>query len=170
MEKNMSVNKVILVGNLGRDPELRKTQNTQMSVCNLNIATSEKRKDQSGQWVEQTEWHRVVAFGSTAENCSKYLKKGKQIYVEGRITTRKWTDTEGKERYTTEVIANTIQFLGGRDGAGAGGGGGADADYGNMGVAQGGDYGSFGGGSASTSNTGSNSGAEVTFDDDDIPF
>lgn len=164
----MSVNKVILVGNLGKDPELRKTQNAQMPVCTMSIATSDRRKDQSGQWVDQTEWHRVVAFGSTAENCSKYLKKGRQIYIEGKLSTRKWTDQEGKERYTTEVIANTIQFLGGRDAAGGHNTG--EGEYG-MAVGHGGDYGSFGGSSGSFGGGGnSGSGAEVTFDDDDIPF
>lgn len=170
----MSVNKVILVGNLGKDPELRKTQNAQMPVCTMSIATSDRRKDQSGQWVDQTEWHRVVAFGSTAENCSKYLKKGRQIYIEGKLSTRKWTDQEGKERYMTEVIANTIQFLsGGRDAAGAGSG---EGEYGSMAVGQGSDFGSFGGGSGSfgggsgSSSSSSGGGAEVTFDDDDIPF
>jgi single-strand DNA-binding protein len=164
----MSVNKVILVGNLGRDPELRKTQNAQMPVCNLSIATSDRRKDQNGQWVDQTEWHRVVAFGSTAENCSKYLKKGRQIYIEGKLSTRKWTDQEGKERYMTEVIANTIQFLGGRDAGGASAG---EGEYRSTAVGNGGDYGSFGGGSGSFGgSSGGSSGAEVTFDDDDIPF
>lgn len=163
----MSVNKVILVGNLGKDPELRKTQNAQMPVCTMSIATSDRRKDQNGQWVDQTEWHRVVAFGSTAENCSKYLKKGRQIYIEGKLSTRKWTDQEGKERYMTEVIANTIQFLGGRDAAGSNAG---EGEYGSMAVGHGGDYGSFGGASSSFGGGNSGSGAEVTFDDDDIPF
>lgn len=107
----MSVNKVILVGNLGRDPEVKYTQK-QMAICNLNIATTEKVKDASGNWGDHTEWHRVVTFGKTAENCSNYLAKGRQIYVEGRLRTNKWQDKNGVDKYTTEVIADKIQFLG----------------------------------------------------------
>ena len=112
----MAINKVILVGNLGHDPELRYTGN-QTPVCNFRIATSDRRKDQSGNWVDHTEWHSVVAFGKTAENCSQYLSKGRQVYIEGRLQTRKWQDKEGKDRYSTEIIANTVQFLGGGKGA-----------------------------------------------------
>ena len=110
----MGINKVILVGNLGKDPELRMT-NSQMQVATFSIATSEKRKE-AGNWVDKVEWHNVVTFGSTAENCAKFLKKGRQVYIEGRIQSRKWQDKEGKDRYTTEIIANTVQFLGGGGG------------------------------------------------------
>ncbi|MCB0311616.1 MAG: single-stranded DNA-binding protein [Bdellovibrionales bacterium] len=109
----MGVNKVILLGNLGRDPELRYTNN-QMAICRLTVATGERRKDASGNWTEHTEWHNVVTFGKTAENCSNFLKKGRQVFVEGRIQTRKWQDKEGKDRYSTEVVASAVQFIGGR--------------------------------------------------------
>ena len=108
----MGVNKVILLGNLGKDPELRYTAG-QTAVCTLNLATGERRKDPSGNWVDHTEWHSVVTFGRTAENCSQYLKKGRQVFVEGRIQTRKWQDKEGRDRYSTEVIASNVQFVGG---------------------------------------------------------
>lgn len=114
----MGINKAILVGNLGRDPELRMTS-SQTAVCNLNLATAERRRDASGTWNDHTEWHRIVAFGKTAENCAQYLKKGRQVYVEGRLQTRKWTDKSGVEKYSTEIVADTIQFLGsGRGGEG----------------------------------------------------
>ena len=125
----MSVNKVILVGNLGRDPETREGRGT--TICNLNIATQERRKDKDGNWSDHTEWHRVVCFGKTAENAQKFLRKGRQVYVEGRIQTNKWQDKEGRDRYTTEIVANQIQFLGGRQdsetsGGGASGSGGSN--------------------------------------------
>jgi len=103
-----SVNKAIIVGHLGGDPEVRSTQSG-MSVCNFTVATSEKNKDGA----ETTEWHRIVCFGKTADNVGKYLTKGSQVYVEGRIQTRKWTDKEGNDRYTTEIVGNQIAFLGG---------------------------------------------------------
>ncbi len=115
----MAVNKVILIGNLGADPELRYTGN-QTPVCTLKIATNERRKDASGNWTDHTEWHQVVAFGKTAENSSQYLQKGRQVFIEGKLQTRKWQDKEGKDRYTTEILANTVQFLGGGAGAGRG--------------------------------------------------
>jgi single-strand DNA-binding protein len=114
------VNKAILVGNLGRDPELRYTQSGQ-AVCTFPIATSENWTDKSGERQERTEWHRIVAWGPTGENCSKYLSKGRSVYVEGRIQTREWEDKEGQKRWTTEINAQTIQFLGGQ-GGGQGGG------------------------------------------------
>ncbi|HND30888.1 MAG TPA: single-stranded DNA-binding protein, partial [Myxococcota bacterium] len=114
------VNKVILLGNLGADPELRSTQNGQ-SVCTLRLATSEKYKDRDGNLQERTEWHRVVVWGPQADNVNRFCKKGKQIYLEGRIQTRKWQDKEGKDQYTTEIVADNVRFLGG-----AGGGAGAD--------------------------------------------
>ena len=119
-----SINKVILVGNLGRDPETRSTPGGS-AVCNVAIATSRnwKSKD-SGDKVEETEWHRVVFFDRLAEIAGQYLKKGRSVYVEGRLKTRKWQDKEGRDTYTTEVIAENLQLLGGREGAGEGEGGG----------------------------------------------
>jgi len=113
----MSVNKVILVGNLGKDPEMRVTQ-SQMAVCGFSLATTDRRKDASGQWVDQTEWHKISTFGKVAENCGKYLKKGSQVFIEGQIRTSKWQDKEGKDRYSTEIIGNSVQFLGKKDSAG----------------------------------------------------
>ena len=105
------VNKVILLGNLGRDPELRYTQSGQ-AVANFTLATSENWNDKSGERVEKTEWHRVVVWGKVAELCSQYLSKGRSVYLEGRIQTREWEDKEGQKRFTTEVNAQTVQFLG----------------------------------------------------------
>ncbi len=113
------VNKAILIGNLGADPEVRFTPGGQ-AVANFRIATSESWKDKEGNKQEKTEWHRIVVWGKLAELCGEYLKKGRQAYVEGRLQTREWTDKEGKKNYTTEVVANQVTFLGGRDGAGAG--------------------------------------------------
>jgi single-strand DNA-binding protein len=107
----MSFNRVLLLGNLGADPELRYTQN-QQPVCTLRIATSERRKGADGNWTDHTEWHSVVTFGKTAENAAQYLAKGRQVLVEGKIQTRKWQDKDGNNRYTTEVIANTVTFVG----------------------------------------------------------
>ena len=109
----MSVNKVMLIGNLGADPENRSTASG-TSVTNLRLATTERRKDASGEWSDHTEWHRVVCFGKTAENVSQYLSKGRQIFVEGRLRTNKWQDRDGNDRWTTEVIADQIRFLGTR--------------------------------------------------------
>ena len=107
----MGINKVILVGRLGKDPEVRyTTDNT--AVATLTLATGERRKDASGQWVDHTEWHRLVCFGKLAELAKNYLKKGRQIYVEGRLRTTKWQDKEGKDRYTTEIVVATLEFLG----------------------------------------------------------
>jgi len=111
----MGVNKVILLGRLGKDPDLRYTSQ-QIPVCNFTMATGERRKDASGNWVDHTEWHNIVAFGKQAELIKQYLKKGREVYVEGRIQTRKWQDKEGKDRYTTEIILSSFQFVGsGRD-------------------------------------------------------
>ncbi len=112
------VNKVILIGNLGRDPEVRYSPNGS-AVANVTLATSESWKDKnSGEKQEKTEWHRVVFFGRLAEIAGEYLKKGSQVYVEGRLQTRKWQDKEGHDRYTTEIVANEMQMLGSRGGAG----------------------------------------------------
>lgn len=106
----MSVNKVILVGNLGQDPETR-TAKSGSVIANLSVATNERVK--SGEdWTDHTEWHRVVVFGKTAENVARFLKKGRQIYVEGKLRTRKWQDKEGQDRYSTEIVADTVHFLG----------------------------------------------------------
>ena len=122
------VNKVILVGNLGRDPEVRYTPSGS-AVANVTIATSDQWKDkQTGEQQERTEWHRVVFFNRLAEVVAEYVKKGQQIYVEGRIQTRKWQDQSGQDRYTTEIVANEMQMLDSRGGGGGGGGDGMD-DY-----------------------------------------
>lgn len=118
-----SVNKVILVGNLGADPELKYTP-TNRAVCNLSVATNEVWKDKGGQKQEKTEWHRVTVWGEQAENCSKFLTKGRMVYVEGKLQTRSWDDKDGKKRYSTEVVADRVVFLGGGAGAENGGGGG----------------------------------------------
>lgn len=106
------VNRVTLVGNLGKDPESR-TSNNGMAITNLTLATSDRRKGADGNWEEETEWHRIVCFGKTAENAARFLRKGKQVYVEGKIKTRKWTDKDGKDHWTTEILANQITFLAG---------------------------------------------------------
>ena len=116
-----SVNKVILIGNLGRDPELRFTRDGQ-GVANFTLATNERWRDKEGQNQERTEWHRIVVWGKTAENCAQYLQKGRSCYIEGRIQTREWEDKEGNKRQTTEIVAQNVTFLGGR-GEGGGGGG-----------------------------------------------
>ena len=108
----MSVNKAILVGNLGADPEMRQT-NSGQAVCNLRIATTHRTKN-GDNWEPATEWHNVVCFGRTAENVGQYCTKGKQVYIEGRIQTRKWTDSDGNERKSTEVVAHEVKFLGSR--------------------------------------------------------
>jgi single-strand DNA-binding protein len=112
-----SVNKVILLGNLGRDPETRYTADG-AAITNITLATSRRYKDSSGQQQEETEWHRVAFFGRLAEIAGEYLKKGRPVYVEGRLRTRKWQDKEGQDRYTTEIVAEQMQLLGSREGAG----------------------------------------------------
>ena len=109
------INRVTLVGNLGQDPETKSTPSGQ-SVAQLRVATTSSYKDREGNRQEATEWHTVVVWGKQAEACGKYLAKGRQVYVEGRLATRKWTDKEGKDRYTTEVVAETVRFLGGAGG------------------------------------------------------
>jgi len=163
----MGINKVMLLGNLGKDPEVRYTPQ-QMAICRFSLATGERKKDQSGQWVDHTEWHNVVSFGRTAENCAKFLKKGRQCFVEGRIRTNKWQDKEGKDRYTTEIIADTIQFVGGGKGEMSG-----DADFGGepandnvlAGIPTADAL-----PKAANSGRGAAASEPVTFDDDDIPF
>jgi single-strand DNA-binding protein len=125
-----SVNKVIIIGNLGRDPEVRYTPNGN-AVCNVSVATTRtwKAKD-SGDKVEETEWHRVVFYDRLAEIAGEYLKKGRSVYVEGRLKTRKWQDKEGKDNYTTEIIAEEMKMLGGREGMGGGAEEGGSSGYG----------------------------------------
>jgi len=141
------VNKVILVGNLGADPDMRYTQSG-AGVCELRLATNESWTDKNGQKQERTEWHKIIVWGKRAEVCSKYLGKGRQIYVEGRLQTRSWDDKEGNKRYTTEIIANDVQFLGGGGGKSEGQDGGAPpaGDYGGGGGGGGGDGGGYSGG------------------------
>ena len=125
----MSVNKAILVGRLGRDPETRYTSGGQ-AVCNFTLATDETYKDRSGERQKRTEWHRIVVWGKQAEIAQQYLHKGSLIFVEGRIQTRQWDDREGQKRTTVEIVANNFRMLGGRAegaAAGAGGGGGMSA-------------------------------------------
>lgn len=142
-----SVNKVIIIGNLGRDPEVRYTPSG-AAVCNVSVATTRNWKSrEGGERQEETEWHRVVFYDRLAEIAGEYLKKGRPVYVEGRLKTRKWTDKEGKEQYTTEIIAEQMQLLGGREGGGGGGGddmGGGGYSRGNRGgndMGGGGDFG-----------------------------
>ena len=112
------INKAILIGNLGRDPEIRYTPEGR-AVANFSIATSDRWKDkESGEMQVRTEWHRIVAFGRLGEICGEYLAKGRQVYIEGRIQTRDWEDRDGNKRYTTEIVASQMQMLGGRDAAG----------------------------------------------------
>jgi single-strand DNA-binding protein len=121
-----SVNKVILIGNLGRDPEVRYAPSGS-AIANVTIATSRNWKDKTtGERQEETEWHRVVFYDKLAEIAGEYLKKGKSVYIEGRLKTRKWTDKDGVEKYTTEIIANEMTMLGSREGGGGGGMGGDD--------------------------------------------
>jgi single-strand DNA-binding protein len=144
-----SVNKVIIVGNLGRDPETRYMPNGE-AVTNVAVATTESWKDKnSGEKKELTEWHRITFYRKLAEIAGQYLKKGSQVYVEGRLQTRKWTDKDGVERYTTEIIADTMQMLGSRQGAG-----GATMDEGSYGGGGGGYGGGAGAPAAPRQNTG----------------
>jgi single-strand DNA-binding protein len=137
-----NLNKAMIIGNLGVDPEVRYTQSG-TPVCNLRIATHERWTTQDGEAGERTEWHNVTVFGKTAENCGKYLTKGRAVYVEGRLQTRKWEDKDGQDRYTTEIVANTVQFLSGGSGEAS---------------------------EASNSPRSSKAGYDPDFDNDDIPF
>ncbi len=154
------VNKVILVGNLGNDPETRYMPSGD-AVTNISVATTESWKDkQSGEQKEKTEWHRVVMFRRLGEIAAEYLRKGSQVYIEGKLRTNKWKDRDGNDRYTTEIIADEMQMLGGRGGAGGG-------DY----SSGGGSNKSSGGGSRDQSGGGQNSPPPPADDfDDDIPF
>ena len=188
----MSVNKVILIGRLGADPDVRYTPGGQ-AVANFNIATDEGYTDKNGQKQDKTEWHRIVAWGRTAELAGQYLKKGREVYIEGKLETREWQDKEGAKRYTTEVKVQALQFLGGRQEQGEGGyeaphggaprGGGGGGGYGGRpqgggGAPRGGNSGGYdgpppggpppqGGGGFGGGPSGPQGG---TFTDDDIPF
>jgi single-strand DNA-binding protein len=115
-----SVNRVILIGNLGRDPELRYTPSG-TAVANFSLATTDRFSNKQGERQERTEWHRIVAWGRTAELCAQYLSKGRSVYVEGRLQTNEWEDKEGQKRRTTEIVAQTVQFLGSRNAGESGG-------------------------------------------------
>lgn len=112
-----SVNKAIIIGNLGKDPEMRYMPSGD-AICNFSLATTDSWKDKNGEKQEKTEWHRIAMFGKLAEIAGEYLKKGSQVYVEGRIQTRKWTNKDGQDQYTTEIVADKMQMLGGRSGGG----------------------------------------------------
>ncbi|HEY5934570.1 MAG TPA: single-stranded DNA-binding protein [Kofleriaceae bacterium] len=154
------VNKVILVGNLGADPDMRYTPSGQ-GVCELRVATSESWNDKNGQRQERTEWHRIVVWGKRAEVCSKYLSKGRQVFVEGRIQTRTYDDKDGNKRYITEIIANDVQFLGGGGREGASTGGRSRDDNAGPPPPSDADFGGYGGGGGGGGGGGP---------DDDIPF
>lgn len=115
-----SVNKVIILGNLGADPELKYTPNGNKAICNLRVATSESFKDKGGQRQEKVEWHRVTVWGDQAENCNKYLAKGRTVYVEGRLETRSWDDKDGTKKYSTDIVAERVRFIGGNASGGNG--------------------------------------------------
>lgn len=155
------INKVILIGNLGRDPELRYTQGG-TAVCTLSIATTRSYNNRNNERVEETEWHRVVVWSKQAEFCNQYLTKGRQVYIEGRLQTRSYDDKDGIKRYSTEVVADTVQFLGGRGGGGGGGdfegGAGGGGGYGGGGGGRGGGGGGYGGGSGGRSGGGGGGG------------
>jgi single-strand DNA-binding protein len=154
------VNKVILLGHLGRDPEMR-YQPSGGAIANFSVATSETFKDKEGNKQERTEWHRVVLFGRTAEIAGEYLRKGSMAYVEGRLQTRKWTDKEGQERYTTEIVGDRLQLVGAR---GGGGGGAASFDEEDQSRPSG------GGSSAGGARKNEMPPAPAEDFDDDIPF
>lgn len=150
------VNKVILIGNLGKDPETRSLPSGE-AVANITLATSESWKDkQTGEQKEKTEWHKVVFFKRLAEIVGQYLKKGSQVYIEGALRTRKWQDKEGKDHYSTEVVASEMQMLGGK----GGGSGGSSAGFES----------GEGGGKRSSKPESAPAAADKGFEDDDIPF
>jgi single-strand DNA-binding protein len=163
------VNKAILIGNLGRDPELRYTQNGQ-AVVNFTLATSENWTDKSGERMERTEWHRIVVWGKVGELCAQYLSKGRTVYVEGRIQTREWEDKDGNKRYTTEINAQTVQFLGGPRGEGGGSGGSGGGGGGGYSGGSGGGRGGSGGSGGDYQGGGSGGGGGSAAPGDDIPF
>jgi single-strand DNA-binding protein len=157
----MAINKVILIGNLGQNPEVKSSSSGQ-SICNLSIATNESWTDRNGQKQEKTEWHRVVVFGKLADLCGQYLQKGRQAYIEGKLQTRSWQDKDGQTRYTTEIVAQQVQFLGGGNRAASN-----DQGYGN-------NYGSYNQSNQNGSDYGNMAStsfqAEPTFTEEDVPF
>lgn len=148
-----SLNKVMILGNLGQDPELRNTSSGK-AVGTLRVATTDTWNDASGTRQERTEWHTIVVWGRDAENSKKYLTKGRSVFVEGRLQTRKWQDKEGKDRYSTEIVADRVQFIGG------GGGGGGERPSG----------GDAGGARSSSGDRYEDMGPPPSMGDDDIPF
>lgn len=159
-----SINKVILIGNLGKDPETRYSADG-AAITNITLATTDSWKDKAtGEKKEQTEWHRVVFFNRLAEIAGEYLRKGRSVYVEGRLRTRKWTDKEGQDRYTTEIVADVMQMLGSREGAG-GGMGASDSDDAAAPARA-----SSGSGGGSSARPASKPAANIADMDDDIPF
>lgn len=164
-----SVNKVIVMGNLGRDPETRYSPDGG-AITNIAVATSRQWKDKaSGERKEETEWHRIVFFGRQAEIAGEYLKKGRPVYVEGRLKTRKWQDKEGVERYTTEIVAEELQLLGGREG-GPSGGAEAEGGFSKESSPARGEGGGSGGGGAARSAPSKKPASNFDDMDDDIPF
>lgn len=174
-----SVNKVILVGNLGADPEIRYLPSGD-AIANIRLATTDRYKDKaSGEMKEATEWHRVAFFGRLAEIVGEYLKKGSAVYIEGRLRTRKWQGQDGQDRYSTEIVADQMQMLGGRGGAGGGMGGGDDGGYSREPAEQRGGGRATGGGGARSGGSGGGgasrpsqpaAGGGLDDMDDDIPF
>ena len=162
-----SVNKVILLGNLGRDPETRYTTGGD-AVTNLRIATTDTWKDKAGEKQEKTEWHTVVLFGRQAEIAGEYLKKGRPVYIEGRLQTRKYTDKDGVEKYSTEIVGDRMQLIGGAKDAGAGSGG--DAEFAAASGGGGGRREGSGGGGGGGAKPGAPAKKNVDDFDDDIPF
>ncbi len=159
----MSLNRVILLGRLGRDPEVRYTQ-SQLTVATLNLATDERRPDGNGGWKNETEWHRVVLFGKQADLAKQYLTKGREVLIEGSLRTRQWQDKEGQKRFTTEVVAQNMRFVGGGSGGGRGPSAGGDSGSQQRG---GEDVGApVGGGADDFADFGGSGGG----DDSDIPF
>ena len=157
------INRVTLLGNLGADPELRTTPGGQ-AVTTIRLATTDRVKDKEGQWTDRTEWHNVVVWGKTAENVHQYAKKGKHLYIEGRLQTRKWQDKDGHDRYSTEVVAEVVKFLGGRQEDGAqeaqGGRGGASSGRGE----------SRGEGRPATGGKANQAPSGGQWDNEDLPF
>lgn len=168
------VNKVFLLGNVGKDPEMRATQGG-MVIAQLTLATADRQKDQSGNWVDKTEWHNLVCFNRTAEIVRDYVKKGTQLFIEGKIQTRSWDDKEsGQKKYRTEILVNELSLLGGRGGDREGGGSyGGGQSYGSQGNQGGYSRGGGGGNTASfdqRSSTPQDDYASEGITDDDIPF
>lgn len=175
------VNKAIIIGNLGSDPELKYTPSGQ-AVANFSVATTETYNDAQGQRQDRTEWHRIVVWGKQAETCGRYLSKGRQVFIEGKIQTRQWEDRDGNKRYTTEIVARDVRFLGNQrdnanasQGGGQGGGyqGGYGGDQGGGGGGYGGGQGGQGGGYQQPKNQGYGGGQDFephAVTDDDVPF